>query len=78
MTRSYGRGAALLIVENVPVVVCPNCGESYVTADTLHVLDRIKRDRRKLAAPKRIAVASFTRSRAAEARGLTRVAPDGR
>ena len=78
MARSYGRGAALLIVENVPVVVCPNCGESYVTADTLHVLDRIKRHRRKLAAPKRVAVASFTSSRASEARGLTRVAPDGR
>ena len=78
MTRSYGRGAALLIVENVPVVVCPNCGESYVTADTLHVLDRIKRDRRKLAAPKRIAVASFTRSRAAEAvSNLTPHAADG-
>lgn len=78
MTRSYGRGAALLIVENVPVVVCPTCGESYVTADTLHVLDRIKLHRRKLAAPKQVAVASFTSSRASEARGLTRVAPDGR
>ncbi len=77
MTRSYGRGAALLIVEKVPVVVCPNCGESYVTADTLHVLDRIKRQRRKLAAPKRVAVASFTTSRASEARGLTPHAPDG-
>lgn len=72
MARSYGRGAALLIVENVPVVVCPNCGESYVTAETLHALDRIKRHRRELAAPRRVAVASFTSSRAAEARANTR------
>ena len=72
MARSYGRGAALLVVENVPVVVCPNCGESYLTADTLHVLDRIKLHRRTLAPPKRVAVASFTSSRASEARGLTR------
>jgi YgiT-type zinc finger domain-containing protein len=28
VTRSYGKGANLLIIENVPVVVCPNCGES--------------------------------------------------
>ena len=78
MTRSYGRGAALLVVESVPVVVCPNCGETYLTADTLHVLDRIKRYRRTLAAPKRVAVASFTSSRASDVRGLTRAAPDGR
>ncbi len=77
MTRSYGRGAALLVIENVPVVVCPDCGESYVTADTLHLLERIKRHRRRLAAPKRVAVASFTRSRASEVRGLTRHAADG-
>ena len=61
MTRSYGRGPTLLIVENVPVLVCPHCGESYVTADTLHALERIKLYRRKLAAPRRVAVAKFTR-----------------
>ena len=26
---------SLLVVENVPVVACPNCGESYMTAETL-------------------------------------------
>ena len=65
VTRSYGRGSTLLIVENVPVVVCPHCGESYFTADTLHALERIKRYRRKLASPKRVAVASFVRRQAA-------------
>ncbi|MBW7920420.1 MAG: type II toxin-antitoxin system MqsA family antitoxin, partial [Anaerolineales bacterium] len=40
MTRSYGKGANLLIIENVPVVVCPNCGESYLTAETLHEIER--------------------------------------
>ena len=77
MTRSYGRGTALLVIENVPVVVCPDCGESYVTADTLHLLERIKRHRRRLAAPKRVAVASFTSRRASEVRELTRHAADG-
>lgn len=71
MTRSYGRGARLLVVENVPVLVCPHCGESYLTAHTLHLLDRIKRHRQRLAAPKRVAVARFTHGPSSEVRGLT-------
>jgi YgiT-type zinc finger domain-containing protein len=35
LTRTFGKGASLLVVENVPVVACPNCGESYMTAETL-------------------------------------------
>ena len=59
MTRTYGKGANLLVIENVPVVVCQSCGESYLTAETLHELERIKLLRRSLAKPRSIAVASF-------------------
>lgn len=59
MTRSYGRGANLLVIENVPVVVCPHCGESYLTAETLYEIERIKLHRRSLAKPRSVAVASF-------------------
>jgi len=59
MTRSYGKGATLLVIENVPVVVCPHCGESYLTAETLHELERIKLHRRSLAKPRNVAVASY-------------------
>ena len=59
MTRNYGKGANLLVIENVPVVVCPHCGESYLTADTLHELERIKLHRRSLAKPRSVAVASY-------------------
>lgn len=59
MTRSYGKGANLLIIENVPVVVCPNCGESYLTAETLHEIERIKLHRKNLAKLKSVAVAEF-------------------
>lgn len=59
ITRSYGKGANLLIIENVPVVVCPHCGESYLTAETLHELARIKLHRRSFAKPRPVAVASF-------------------
>ena len=72
MTRSYGRGATLLIVENVPVLVCAHCGESYLTADTLHLLERIKVHRRSLAAPRRVAVAKFTHSSVPGMRGLAK------
>jgi len=58
-TRSYGKGADLLVIENVPVVVCPHCGESYLTAETLHEIERIKLHRRSLAKPRSVAVASF-------------------
>ena len=59
MTRSYGKGADLLVIENVPVVVCPHCGESYLTAETLYEIERIKLHRRSLAKPRSVAVASF-------------------
>ena len=36
VTRSYGKGENLLIIENVPVISCANCGESYLMAETLH------------------------------------------
>jgi YgiT-type zinc finger domain-containing protein len=59
ITRSYGKGAAVLVIENIPVVVCSNCGESYLTAETLHEIERIKLHRRSLAKPRNVAVASF-------------------
>ena len=32
ISRSYGKGASLLVIEDVPTIHCPNCGESYLTA----------------------------------------------
>jgi YgiT-type zinc finger domain-containing protein len=59
LTRSYGKGSSLLVVENVPVVNCPHCGATYLTADTLHELERIKAHRRNLARPRNVPVAEF-------------------
>jgi YgiT-type zinc finger domain-containing protein len=59
LTRTFGKGAALLVVENVPVVACPNCGESYMTAETLHEIERIKVHRRSLAKKRSVAIVSF-------------------
>ncbi|MGH9853344.1 MAG: type II toxin-antitoxin system MqsA family antitoxin, partial [Blastocatellia bacterium] len=59
VTRSYGKGAKLLVIENVPVVTCPRCGESYITAETLHEIERIKLHRRSFAKSRNVAVATF-------------------
>ena len=59
MARSYGKGKSLLVIENVPVVVCTHCGESYLTAETLHELERIKLHRRSFAKLRNVAVAHF-------------------
>ncbi len=58
-TRSYGKGANLLIIENVPVVSCINCGESYLTAETLHEIARIKLHRESFAVKRNVSVAEF-------------------
>jgi YgiT-type zinc finger domain-containing protein len=59
VTRSYGKGARLLVIENVPLISCPHCGESYLTAATLHEIERIKRKRTSFASKRPVAVAVF-------------------
>jgi YgiT-type zinc finger domain-containing protein len=60
VSRSYGGGANLFVVENVPIVSCPHCGESYLTAETLHEIERIKLHRKAFAQERCIAVATFS------------------
>jgi YgiT-type zinc finger domain-containing protein len=59
VTRSYGQGENLLIIENVPVVSCPHCGESYLTAETLLEIERIKLHRQSFAVERHVPVADF-------------------
>ena len=57
--RTYGKGRDLLVVENIPVESCPHCGQSYLTADTLHEIERLKLHRRGLAVKRPVEVVSF-------------------
>lgn len=59
VTRSYGSGKDLLVIENIPVVSCPVCGQTYVSAETLHELERLKRHRHTLAVGREVEVVSF-------------------
>lgn len=60
VSRIYGKGKEMLLIEAVPVVDCPSCGESYLTAETMHELERIKLHRRSFAVPRPIQVAAFS------------------
>lgn len=59
VARSYGKGTSLLVIENVPVISCPHCGASYLTAKTLHEIERIKRQRVNIAVERPVPVAVF-------------------
>jgi YgiT-type zinc finger domain-containing protein len=59
VSRSDGTGVTLFVIENVPIVSCPHCGESYLTAETLHEIERIKLHRRAWAQELPVAVAAF-------------------
>lgn len=59
VTRSYGKGKSEVLIRDVPVVSCPHCGESYLTAETLREIERIKRHRRQLAVEQSVRVAQF-------------------
>lgn len=60
LSKSYGKGEDLLVIENVPVISCPACGESYLTAATLREIDSIKRNRIKVAPSRPVPVAVFS------------------
>ena len=57
--RSYGRGKDLLVIQDVPVISCTHCGESYLSAATMHAMERIKRERRVRARKQEVAVVEF-------------------
>ncbi|MCY3722469.1 MAG: type II toxin-antitoxin system MqsA family antitoxin [Candidatus Poribacteria bacterium] len=59
VSRSYGKGESLLVIEDVPTIHCPNCGEGYMTAQTLQVIERIKKLRQTVVSKRPVSVAVF-------------------
>lgn len=59
VTRSFGQGRSAFLIEGVPVVTCPSCGESYLTAETLKEIERIRMHWRELSVDKNVPVAKF-------------------
>lgn len=59
VTRTYGRGRSAFLIEGVPVISCPHCGESYLAAETLKEIERIRLHWRQLTMDKKVPVARF-------------------
>lgn len=59
VTRNFGRGRSAFLIEGVPMMSCPRCGESYLTADTLKEIERIRLHWRELSVEKKVPVATF-------------------
>jgi YgiT-type zinc finger domain-containing protein len=59
VTRSFGHGPKLLVIEDIPMWSCPHCGASYFTAQTMHEIERIKMLRQSIAVDRPIPVATF-------------------
>ncbi|MGL4649624.1 MAG: YgiT-type zinc finger protein [Caldilineaceae bacterium] len=60
VTRSYGHGDSMLVIEKIPMIVCRACGESYFTADTAFELERIKAHQTERAVVHYAPVVQFT------------------
>ena len=57
--RVYCDESDLLVIKDIPVIQCPHCGESYLTAKTLHEIERTKLHRNKIAVKCPVEVASL-------------------
>lgn len=59
VTRSYGSGRSVFLIEGIPAISCPNCGESYLTAETLHEIERVRMHWRQLTVDRKVPVTRF-------------------
>ena len=59
MTRSFGKGDRLIVIEDIPYLFCSRCGERYFTAATLRAVERIKEKRSGVVRRRPIPVVSF-------------------
>jgi YgiT-type zinc finger domain-containing protein len=42
IAKAFGRGEQLLVIEEIPLIVCRHCHEQYITAATLHQIERLR------------------------------------
>lgn len=59
LTRSFSTGRSAFLIEGVPTVFCPNCGECYLTAETLKEIERIRLHWRQLSVDQAVPIAKF-------------------
>lgn len=59
VTRCYGLGNSLTVIENIPLCRCPHCHERYFSAQTLLEIERIKNHPQELAVDRLLPIAEF-------------------
>ncbi len=59
IAETYGKGKRLIVIENMSMISCTRCGESYFTAETRHEIERIRLHHRSLALERPVEVARF-------------------
>ena len=42
VAKAFGQGRDLLVIEDIPVIVCRSCHEQYITAQTLGEIERLR------------------------------------
>jgi len=42
VAKAFGRGDGLLVIEDIPLIVCRNCHEQYIAAETLHEIEQLR------------------------------------
>ena len=45
VTRSCGTGDSVVVIEHIPMLLCPHCGEGHFTPHTLRAIDRMQAER---------------------------------
>jgi YgiT-type zinc finger domain-containing protein len=59
VTRSFGHDKQAFLIEEVPVISCSACGESYMTAETLKEIERIRLHRKHVGVSRSVLVTRF-------------------
>lgn len=59
VARTYGKGTDIIVIENIPVITCPHCGEGYMEAETLHEIERIKLHKASFVVKRTVPVVDF-------------------
>ncbi len=45
IAKAFGQGGALLVIEDIPLIMCRHCHEQYITAEALHEIERLREQR---------------------------------
>jgi YgiT-type zinc finger domain-containing protein len=59
VTRTYGRGPGIVVIEDIPLVSCGKCGEVYFSAETMHEIERVRSHRKAFGASQTVTVAQL-------------------